>query len=101
MPRVRPACCRRVDRSALRHEPAAPASERQLARRLASWRSVVMHGRFWSWVPVGVAALFILATAAGAHAQKVNTSSGLGVKGYDVVAYVTAGKPVEGSEQFV
>jgi YHS domain-containing protein len=60
-----------------------------------------MQGRIRSWVQAGCAALFVLATAAGAHAQKVNTSGGVAVKGYDVVAYVTAGKPVEGSEQFV
>jgi YHS domain-containing protein len=60
-----------------------------------------MQGRIGSWMQAGCAALFVVATAAGAQAQKVNTSGGLAVKGYDVVAYVTAGKPVEGSEQFV
>jgi hypothetical protein len=55
-----------------------------------------------SLVQAGWAALFVVAMAAGAHAQKVNTASGgVAVKGYDVVAYVTAGRPVEGSEQFV
>ena len=43
----------------------------------------------------------VVAAAATAHAQKVNTGSvGLAVKGYDVVAYVSQGKPVEGSAQF-
>jgi len=61
-----------------------------------------MQGRMWSLVRAGCAALFVVGMAAGAHAQKVNTASGgVAVKGYDVVAYVKAGKPVEGSEQFV
>jgi YHS domain-containing protein len=60
-----------------------------------------MQERLWSWVQAGGVALFVLATAAGAHAQKVNASGGVAVKGYDVVAYVTAGKPVEGLGQFV
>jgi YHS domain-containing protein len=61
-----------------------------------------MQGRRWSLVQAGCAALLVVAVAAGAHAQKVNTASGgVAVKGYDVVAYVTAGKPVEGSQQFV
>jgi hypothetical protein len=61
-----------------------------------------MQGRIRSWVQAGIAALSVLAMAAGAHAQRVNTASGgVAVKGYDLVAYVTAGKPVEGSPQFV
>jgi YHS domain-containing protein len=61
-----------------------------------------MHGRIWSWVRAGCVALCVATTATVADAQKVNTASGdVAVKGYDVVAYVTAGRPVEGSAQFV
>jgi YHS domain-containing protein len=61
-----------------------------------------MQGRIWSRVQAGCVALVVVATATGAYAQKVNTASGnVAVKGYDVVAYVTAGRPMEGSAQFV
>jgi YHS domain-containing protein len=61
-----------------------------------------MQERVTSWVQAGCVALFVVAAAAGAYAQKVNTASGgVAVKGYDVVAYVAVGRPVEGSAQFV
>jgi len=42
-----------------------------------------------------------LSASAGLHAQRINTGPGkLAVKGYDVVAYATEGKPVPGSPQF-
>jgi YHS domain-containing protein len=60
-----------------------------------------MQGRMQSFVQAALAAGCVIAAAGSVHAQKVNTgSNGLAVKGYDVVAYVTQGKPVEGSAQF-
>lgn len=61
-----------------------------------------MQGRIRSLAQAGIAVLLVVAAAAGAQAQKVNAGrGGVAVKGYDLVAYVTAGKPMEGSEQFV
>ena len=60
-----------------------------------------MQGRIRSIGQAALVAMWFIVTAGSVHAQKVNTSSdGLAVKGYDVVAYVTQGKPVEGSRQF-
>ena len=60
-----------------------------------------MQGRIRSLAQAGIAVLLVVAAAAGAQAQKVNAGrGGVAVKGYDLVAYVTAGKPMEGSEQF-
>ncbi len=42
----------------------------------------------------------LLLVAAGAAAQSFNHASGLGAKGYDVVAYFTESRPVIGSPQF-
>lgn len=61
-----------------------------------------MQGRIRSLAHAGIVMVLLVAAAAGAHAQKVNSGrGGVAVKGYDVVAYVTAGRPVEGSAQFV
>lgn len=61
-----------------------------------------MQGRIRSLGQAVLAVLLVVAGAADAHAQKVNAGrGGVAVKGYDLVAYVTAGKPTEGSEQFV
>jgi hypothetical protein len=60
-----------------------------------------MQGRMRSIVQTVLVALCVVAAAASVHGQKVNAGSGgLAVKGYDVVAYATQGKPVEGSAQF-
>jgi hypothetical protein len=60
-----------------------------------------MEGRMRALVQAAVVVMGVVAVAATAHAQKVNTGSGgLAVKGYDVVAYVSQGKPVEGSVHF-
>jgi YHS domain-containing protein len=60
-----------------------------------------MQRRISSVVQAAGAALLVVAMAAGAHAQKVNTASGgVAVKGYDVVAYVVAAAPAQGSAQF-
>lgn len=61
-----------------------------------------MQGRIRSVAHAVLAMLLVVAAAAGAQAQKVNAGrGGVAVKGYDLVAYVTAGRPMEGSEQFV
>jgi hypothetical protein len=61
-----------------------------------------MRARIRSLGQAAIAVLLVVAAAAGAYAQKVNTArGGVAVKGYDVVAYVTAGRAVAGSEQFV
>jgi YHS domain-containing protein len=60
-----------------------------------------MQRRMRSIVQTVLVAVCVVAGAASVHAQKVNAGSGgLAVKGYDVVAYVSQGKPVEGSAQF-
>jgi hypothetical protein len=60
-----------------------------------------MKGRMRLFVQAAIVVAGVIVTAANAHAQRVNAGSGgLAVKGYDVVAYVTQGKPVEGSTQF-
>jgi hypothetical protein len=44
---------------------------------------------------------FVVIAAASLHADPVNTNwRGLAIKGYDVVAYFTDAKPVEGSADF-
>ena len=61
-----------------------------------------MQGRIRSLGHAVLAVLLVVAAAAVAPAQQVNSGrGGVAVKGYDVVAYVTAGRPMEGSEQFV
>jgi YHS domain-containing protein len=64
-----------------------------------------MMARLLPWFSQLLAVVFLsLAFVGGAVASgpvaPVNTENGLAVKGYDPVAYFTAGKPVPGSAQF-
>jgi hypothetical protein len=49
---------------------------------------------------VALTAAAVLLLSSAAWAQSFNHASGLGAKGYDVVAYFTDGKPTKGSPQF-
>jgi hypothetical protein len=52
-------------------------------------------------VAVGLLSLFIAGAASAATPiAPVNTEHGLAIKGYDPVAYFTAGKPTRGSANF-
>jgi YHS domain-containing protein len=67
---------------------------------------MIPHSFFRSRAPMvtlrrAVSALAVVTlVSASAWAQSFNQSSGLGAKGYDVVAYFTDGKPAKGSPEF-
>ena len=72
----------------------ARAAARTLQSPVVSRRGFMLLG---GGLALGAAAL---ALAPGAARAAVFTENGLAVKGYDPVAYFTAGKPVRGSEGF-
>lgn len=53
--------------------------------------------RFWACVFFTVLVVF---AGPGVAGERVNARDGVAVKGYDVVAYFTEGRPVRGNEQY-
>ncbi len=61
--------------------------------------NMVIYKRFIS--VFFVLGIFLIAVSCTSTKSQVNTGAdGIAIKGYDTVAYFTAGKPIKGSNQF-